>query len=279
MFCVAAAWGGAGKEPARPGIDLTAVRVDGLARVRIVHSDWPRHVWECRVPEQMRILGRGSEVLYPQEYFDARIGTVTLSGLVERPRPARYRFVFRTSDEGVEIAATVWNTGDVAWDSSTSGLTCVVFSEAPNFFDEGGALTSIHVGGEFVTVAELVQRSGLAGEAADEMMHATNVLRPEDAGWNSAKPKREIADLGLVVRSSEDGAHHVAVAWEDAFSVSYNLHDPRLNCIHSNPRFGALEPGEFVTVHGRIYFFSGTIDELYERFERDCHAKGTTPAK
>ena len=41
------------------------------------------------------------------------------------------------------------------------------------------------------------------------------------------------------------------------------------SCLHANPVWRQLAPGESETAHGKIYFFRGDLDEAYERFKVD----------
>ncbi len=41
------------------------------------------------------------------------------------------------------------------------------------------------------------------------------------------------------------------------------------SCLHTNPRWRQLVPGESQTAHGKIYFFRGTLDDVYERYRVD----------
>jgi len=41
------------------------------------------------------------------------------------------------------------------------------------------------------------------------------------------------------------------------------------SCLHTNPRWRQLVPGESQTAHGKIYFFRGTLDDVYERYRAD----------
>ena len=41
------------------------------------------------------------------------------------------------------------------------------------------------------------------------------------------------------------------------------------SCLHTNPRWRQLAPGESETAHGKIYFFRGTLDDVYERYKGD----------
>ena len=49
------------------------------------------------------------------------------------------------------------------------------------------------------------------------------------------------------------------------------------SCIHANPEWGDLNPGEERRACGKVYYFEGTKDELFSRYQSDfCSAKQET---
>jgi hypothetical protein len=259
-----------------PKISLEPIRVDGRVNVRIVHSDWPGNRWQYRFPEYMIVSAVTGDLLWPTPWHNPTRGSVRLSGSRGGPDPAEYSFVIQPRDEFIDVMATVTNTGSRPWNAGAFALACLVFGDSPQFFDAMLEQTRAHFDGEFLDIKTARHRSGITGANIEEFRQSAHVLRAEDVGWRDEPDhsRRDIVDCSLIVRSSKDGLHHVAHAWEDAFSVSYNLEDRKLNCIHSNPRFGAVEPGQSRTVHGRVYFVAGTIEALFERFLEDFSNRG-----
>ena len=41
------------------------------------------------------------------------------------------------------------------------------------------------------------------------------------------------------------------------------------SCLHTNPRWRQLAPGESETAHGKVYFFRGDLDDVYKRYRAD----------
>ena len=58
------------------------------------------------------------------------------------------------------------------------------------------------------------------------------------------------------------------IATDDAVGVSCN-HQIPMSCIHSNPFWGPLAPGQEKTVHGKIYLFRGDLGAMVARYRRD----------
>ena len=77
-------------------------------------------------------------------------------------------------------------------------------------------------------------------------------------GWRtSGKP---IADLPVAVTLSNEAERLVAMTWfEDTLSLVSNPSHP---CVHADPRFKDLAPGEEASVRGRLIFFEGPLEEF-----------------
>ena len=63
----------------------------------------------------------------------------------------------------------------------------------------------------------------------------------------------------------------LAIALDRCDSVTGNF-NTWPSCIHANPAWDKLEPGEEATVRGKIYFFPGTLEDVTERYVRDFEA-------
>ncbi len=72
----------------------------------------------------------------------------------------------------------------------------------------------------------------------------------------------------LMAKVSGDGEWVLGMALDKPGSVSSN-HQLWPSCIHTNPTWNKLAPGEQQTARGKVYFFQGSIDDLYQRFSRD----------
>ncbi len=165
------------------------------------------------------------------------------------------------------------NVGSTPWNPAAT--LCLQNISALDFNDFEGRRTAITVDGDFLSV-----NTAARGRSRSDSLglHHAHLLRPEDLDWVHVDALKyfegtEIASSSLVVRSAKDGRRHVALAWEDARHVSYNLNQ-QFNCIHSEPRFGALSPGETRTVSGKIYFVDGSLDDLKQRFVSDFSTLG-----
>ena len=76
-------------------------------------------------------------------------------------------------------------------------------------------------------------------------------------GWRGG---RALADWPGMVTVSNQGQRLVAFTWlKDSFSLICN---PRHPCMHTDPQFPDLAPGEKGSIKGEIIFFEGTLDEF-----------------
>lgn len=267
------------KAPATP--DTTAATIElelvsdhtGRRNVRITRRDWPGNAWVLRLPEYLIIYRRPDRTHRPE--VEARAdGTVVIRGERKTHGAIEYEFLLSPGDSTIDITATVTNTGARPYDAAAHGLSCLLFRDASGFVDTTMTATRVLVGGAPTTIASLARHS----DAPEDFHHNSQPLRERDRQWLQRIVGRApvLVSGSLIVRSSPSGDRHVATAWDDALTVAYNF-EPRLNCIHSNPRFGALRPGATETLHGRVYFFEGALDSLVETFERDFPQKGYGP--
>ncbi len=76
-------------------------------------------------------------------------------------------------------------------------------------------------------------------------------------GWRSGP---QAADLPLVVTRSARAERLVAMTWRaDTYSLVGNPDHP---CMHADPFFEDLLPGECETIHGELVFFDGTLADF-----------------
>lgn len=80
-------------------------------------------------------------------------------------------------------------------------------------------------------------------------------------GWRTHSNK--FADVPMMATVSNQADRLVAMTWLDAtLSLTQN---PRHPCMHSDPQFDDLEPGEEQTIHGRLIFHEGPLQEFSYR--------------
>ncbi|MBI5094404.1 MAG: hypothetical protein HZB26_18455 [Candidatus Hydrogenedentes bacterium] len=78
-------------------------------------------------------------------------------------------------------------------------------------------------------------------------------------GWRTSG--KLMADLPVVATVSSEADRLVALSWgEHTLSIVGNPNHP---CVHADPQFPDLAPGETGRIHGRIAFFEGKLDSFH----------------
>lgn len=122
--------------------------------------------------------------------------------------------------------------------------TCAYLRQLNGFDDRTLGNKYVHVAGKgWVSLAD-------AGEIKEE----TGTYR---LGWRKGPA---IADLPLIVSRSSEGERLVAMTWhEDTYSMVSNPNHP---CMHADPAFPDLAPGEAHSIQGELIFFEGSLSEF-----------------
>ena len=85
-----------------------------------------------------------------------------------------------------------------------------------------------------------------------------NLLR--DLGFNNT----EEADDGLILTRSVDGTQLAGLWFSPASELFQNSDEPNM-CIHSDPFFGDLEPGQSRSVDGKFIMFTGGLEQFEKK--------------
>lgn len=158
----------------------------------------------------------------------------------------------------IDFELRIKNVGAEQWGYKKMTLFCLQSKDANTFWDYDAKRTFIRKGGKWVTVNEVVE-----GKFKSHRMVVIGVTRK---GGADGKPDR------LVAKVSEDGRFVLGLVADNAGTVSFNF-QKRVSCIHSNPGWGRLKPGQEATSKGRIYLFEGTLDDLWRRYRKDFGVK------
>ncbi len=81
-------------------------------------------------------------------------------------------------------------------------------------------------------------------------------------GWLAG---RQVADLPVIVVKSKIEGHLLGVTWFDA-TYSF-IGNPAHPCVHADPAFNNLKPGESQTINGELIFFEGSLEEFEVMFK------------
>ncbi len=105
-------------------------------------------------------------------------------------------------------------------------------------------------------------------------LQAANESGTYRVGWRGGKM---IADVPLIACHAQDSTrvgqgelsadawHGIAMTWfTQTFNLTGNANHP---CLHADPAFPDLAPGESAQVRGAIFFYQGALDTLLSRLE------------
>ncbi len=169
-------------------------------------------------------------------------------------------------DREIEFLYRIRNGTDAALRPSTD--SCFMIWNAPHFIDRRHERTFVWTGGAVRKVRELKPtpeemkrfswvKIGVGEPLEDEVSH--------DHCW----PVQEPADHGLLCVQSRDGAHSIGLAWPDANRLMARSSIP---CLHSEPVYPSLDPGESVEAVGKLYFSEDGISPILNRFRADLES-------
>ena len=148
----------------------------------------------------------------------------------------------------VMYVVTARNPGAKPWPWPQMDYQCMRCADAPQFHDFEATRTFVRKGGQFVTVLKAMGGKIIISKRGDSRV-----------GGAPGK---------LFARQSANGKRVVAVITDNAQSTVGNFADTAY-CMHSNPVWGCLEPGESKTIHGCAYLIAGKLNGLWEHVQRD----------
>jgi hypothetical protein len=219
----------------------------------IRHSAWPGASWRLMIPEYgwigESIRSRGVDWL-------VREGCEVSWSWTDPGSNNSFKGSARVLDyDQIEYRLTFTNTGEEKWRRGSSSLICLISGDAPAFHDYEGHRTFVYECKKGFVDIDAIQ----GGIWAEHRMWGGRV--PALAGNRPAVER-------FMVKVSTEGGFVLGIATDEATGVSCN-HQEQMSCIHSNPLWGPLSPGESKTVRGKIYLFRGTREDVLERYERD----------
>lgn len=171
------------------------------------------------------------------------------STAVKRRWGADFSGEVRAGDDAVAFEVTMQNVGDAPHGHGLY-LFCLAAGGNPAFQDYEGQRTFVRLAHRWTSVHDLV-----AGRFEE---HRICGFGREDSG---------IA-CNMMAKTSRDGRWALAIALDQPGRVSSN-HQIWPSCIHANPIWPRLAPGESATARGRVYLMRGGLDQVYQRYLHD----------
>ncbi len=102
----------------------------------------------------------------------------------------------------------------------------------------------------------------LANEGWVTLAHAKTLAarpgQPYRIGWRTKG--KLLADLPVNIAKSNMADRYVAMTWyKDTLSMIGNPHFP---CMHADPQFHDLDPDESASIHGKLIFYEGKLEDF-----------------
>lgn len=139
------------------------------------------------------------------------------------------------------------NPGAGRWLKPQMRYACMKCTGAPQFQDFEATRTFVRQGDRFITVLE----------AAGGELHVDKTGFSRTGGGAGR----------LFAKQSADGKWVLGIITDNARGTIGNF-GRHTFCMHSNPVWGLLEPGESKTIHGCVYLLRGGLDDLWDRCEK-----------
>ena len=160
----------------------------------------------------------------------------------------------KVEGEAVHIEVTDKNIGEETAPGAVK-LFCLQAGTMREFQDPQGVNTFVWVKDRFVSFKEMT-----GGRFPEHRMVG---FRVADGEAGEGEVTRKLA----VKRSAETG-FVLGVATDTCSSVGGNF-QVWPSCIHANPDWGELEPGEEMLARTTVYFLRGTLEDVLARYVRD----------
>ena len=176
-----------------------------------------------------------------------------------------YEVSAKGEGEVVELRAAVRNiSGETL--SRVELAPCIQLAEAGTLDDPGMTRTFYRAGGGFLSAAG-ARRPNDPGKnqfsVTEEIGFRWSLSKAEsDYGWGLGSPD---ADAGFIAVTSRDGRGGLATRWRRVATLCNNT-TASIHCVHAEPYFGTLSPGETRENAGcLVWSREGSLEELWER--------------
>lgn len=265
----------AAPEAERPSPIRVAADTTGRRQVRIetVDGAWK---WRLRLPERVFcdeaiLVGHDfRRVFTPVEWRTGSDGSVSYrrknADDTDKKPAVRVDYEVKVAPRpyGVEILLSFTNTGSRPLTNLT-GHICLGHLTDP-FRDPGHERAYIRSGGRFVNLHEtdrgenpIRTHYGVKGKPVIKLFTTSTRF------WGRLSSQE--ADNGLILTRSRDGKTLIAL-WFDPAGELFQNSDENNMCIHSDPHYGSLAPGERREVRGKLILFRGGLEDFERTYLR-----------
>ena len=204
---------------------------------------------------------------------------------VDEQGSIRYRVRLTPRNNGVDIDFRIRNTGQSLLENVTADF-CLINHGYPvypflnrkvftrnledrwggrSFLDTDSNRTWVYAGGK------LVQASSMRAQQPWKwMVKGAIVPRPLLVFYRAETAIDDRVDKSIICRSSVRGDRSFVYGWQRGFLVWQN---PSLQCIHVDPEFGSIPPGEEASNRGSIRLFNAPPQEACTMFSDELSAQ------
>ncbi len=155
----------------------------------------------------------------------------------------------RAGEDEITFEVTMRNAGTQPHNNGACHF-CLQAGANHRFQDREGIRTFVRLADRWVSIHEME-----GGKFEDHRM----------CGYPTGKGG---VDHSLMAKVGCHDQWVLGIALSQPGGVSCNLQQWP-SCIHANPVWRMLEPGEKEVALGKVYLFRGTLDSLFERYEND----------
>jgi len=158
---------------------------------------------------------------------------------------------------------TIENRSAETWNNVVAAV-CLLLPGSPEFADPQWGRTYYRSGGRYLAYEGRERDGGEGGEGWFQMSlvkDRTQLLRSARhlKKWGFT---REPSDDGVIAVQRQDGEAVLVTAWNPTHHLQANRKSTYL-CIHANPLFGTLAPGEKKTCSGVVLATPGDLDAAW----------------
>lgn len=239
---------------------ITLAPLTTMAYVEMRHADLPGQNPILRIPEYLD---------NSMAYINANmVWSVSEPGVLHyRYAPdavelAEQRIAFegtvRAVDDGAQVTVQIWNPTEKPWPSVDYWIYELINRNASAFHDPTGRNVYVRRNDGFVTLHELWE-----GDYPPSFNGSMALAKPGEP------PPPRAVTAPLIAAVSEDGRWITAVAVDPPGNVGFNI-NPGTYGLVNNVTWGQLRPGEKRTARLKFYFFEGSLNGLWRKFNDDA---------
>ena len=195
----------------------------------------------------------------------------TLTSHWQKEGLAAYELTVKPEADGLLLKWTISNLGSDVWTDS-EGTVCLQSHDVPSLYDPSAARLFLRGNGRWVRVRDTWKHEG-GNWYLPPQTEPLNIMRRyiDDGSW---KVSDFHPDEAIMAVTSRDGHWVLAQAWHQARYLLANVHErPKYACTDVCSYLGDVLPGETVRVHGKIYFFRGSLGDLESKYRADLQSK------